>query len=277
MVALGIEISYHFPKMGCFPCLFMNKSRFRRAGSSLPPQDRRALSGSSHAGLFGKLPYEIRYMIYVHALNGDLLHVTNAASQTKLCYHDHQGSHSSLRHYHPVEDPSPSHKIYLLKTCRQIYVEASPVLYSTNTFGIFGDHNLPVFCAFSLSIRQDYLVLIRSIRINCQADKYISGVLGRLPPRDNNFLQDWRQAWEILSTRMPGLKDLKVRLMKIYYPPLDLSLEEEWVKPMLKVRGLRRFELDLAQGIGSDQSTAEYNEKLDWFQNELQERMCSPR
>ena len=76
---------------------------------------------------------------------------------------------------------------------------------------------------------------------------------------------------------MPGLKDLEVNLVKIYSPQLELALEEDWLKPMLDVRGLRSFGFDLAQGIGSNESTAEYNEKLEWFQNELQTSMCAPR
>lgn len=76
---------------------------------------------------------------------------------------------------------------------------------------------------------------------------------------------------------MPGLKDLKVRLIKTYLPQLNLALEEDWVKPMLRVRGLRTFGFDLAQVIGSEESTAEYNEKLEWFQSKLKASMCAPR
>ena len=76
---------------------------------------------------------------------------------------------------------------------------------------------------------------------------------------------------------MPGLKDLKVRLIKAHLPQLELALEEGWVSPMLEIRGLRRFEFDLAQEVGSEESTAEYNEKLERFQNELQASMCAPR
>ena len=76
---------------------------------------------------------------------------------------------------------------------------------------------------------------------------------------------------------MPGLKDLKVRLIKAHLPQLELAFEEDWVKPMLEIRGLRIFEFDLAQEVGSEESTAEYNEKLECFQNELQASMCAPR
>lgn len=89
------------------------------------------------------------------------------------------------------------------------------------------------------------------------------------------FLQEWKQTWEILATQMPGLKDLKVHLTKLYFPQLGLALDEDWAKPML--RGLKKFEFDLAQGIGSDESTAVYNEKLEWFQKELYASTCAPR
>lgn len=94
---------------------------------------------------------------------------------------------------------------------------------------------------------------------------------------ENVFLKKWRQTWEVLATQMVGLRDLEVRLVKVHFPPLELTLQEDWVKPMLEVRGLRRFDLDLAQGIGSHESTAEYNERLEWFQMELRTSMCSAK
>ena len=125
---------------------------------------------------------------------------------------------------------------------------------------------MPVFWDFSRSIRKDRLELITSMHISCPADDV-----------ENVGLQYWRPTWEIIATQMPGLKDMKVRLVKVHFPPLELALEEDWVKPMLEVRGLRRFEFELAQEIWSGESTAEYNERLEWFQNELQAVMCASR
>lgn len=270
--------------MGCFSFLLVRRSRLSRTGSSPVPRKHRVLSVSqeaSNAGLFDRLPFEIRHLIYVYVLGGDLLHLTQTSASNEMGHHAYQLSQPCFHHYHTAGRPSPKYLLCLLKTCRQIYIEASPVIYSTNTFGIFGAHNLPEFCEFSRKIRKDCLDSITSIYINCQADDYVSSTVrvrsSPIERRGNVFLQDWKQTWEILATQMPGLRDLKVRLIRTCFPQLKLALEEDWVKPMLEVRGLRRFGFDLAQGIGSEDSTAEYNEMLEWFQNELQTSMCAPR
>lgn len=269
--------------MGCFPSLLVREPRSCKTVSTRLPQQRRALSVSqkaSNAGLFDRLPFEIRRLIYIYALGGDLLQLTQTSFSKKTGYHAYQWSLPYFRHYLAAEEHSPKYQLGLLMTCRQVYIEASPVLYSTNTFGIIGAHDLPLFCEFSQTIRKDRLDSITSMYINCQADDYVSDALARpslIMSKVNTFLQDWRQTWEVLATRMPGLKDLKVRLIKAYLPQLELAFEEDWVKPMLEIRGLRRFEFDLTQEVGSEESTAKYNEKLEWFQNELQASMCAPR
>ena len=252
--------------MGHILSRLVRKSKSFKTRSSPLPRECRPPSisqSSSNAGLFDRLPLEIRHMIYVYALGGDILYLIQTA--TSLGYHACQWSHPYSMHCHTVGEFNPRNRLCLLETCRQIYTEASPVLYSTNTFGILGANNLPVFCEFSRSIRKARLDSITSIYINCQAD-----AVGDI------FLRNWTQTWEILATRMPGLKHVRVRLLK-HFPPLELALEERWVKPMLEVGGLKRLEFDLAQEIGSGESTADYNERLEWFQNKLQALMCSSR
>lgn len=256
----------------------MKRTSIKRSGPL--PSNFQETSGArepSSAGLFGKLPFEIRHIIYTYALGGDLLHLTHTAVQKEVGYHACQESQPYFHHYHTVGRPLPSHRLCLLKTSRQIYIEASPVLYGTNTFGIFGAHNLPVFCEFARTIRKECLAAITSIYINCQADGCVSNewTTSYSAGHAMAFLQNWTQAWELISTQMPALKDLKVQLIKTHYPPLELSLEDDWVISMLEVQGLRTFEFDLTQEIGAYESTAEYNEKLEWFQEKLRESMCS--
>lgn len=243
------------------------------------PQKRQALLDSglpSKSGVFGRLPFEIRHMIYVYALGSNLLHLIREGPWRDV-------NHRPLPMTQPIllrcyGRTEPYRLPCLLQTCRQIYVEASPVLYSTNTLGIFGVNGLSMFRDLSRRIRKDHFDVITSICINCQVDDYVGvGTNGIVESHETGFLDNWRQTWEVLATQMVGLRDLEVQLFKIYFPPLKLSLQEDWVKPMLEVRGLRRFEFDLAQGIGSDQSTADYNEKLEWFQRELRSSACSAR
>ena len=72
---------------------------------------------------------------------------------------------------------------------------------------------------------------------------------------------------------MPGLAVLRVRLKRTAQE-LGLGLEEDWIRPMLKVRGLRVFELVLeGDGVCRDWS-GEYWERLRELQGVLGKRLC---
>ena len=88
-----------------------------------------------------------------------------------------------------------------------------------------------------------------------------------------DFIRDWGLVWEIMATRMPGLKVLKVRLMRTAQE-LGLGLEEDWIRPLLRVRGLKRFEL-VVEGDGVYRSwSAGYCDGLKELKAFLGERLC---
>lgn len=240
-------------------------------------QEERLPSGNpSKPNLFSRLPFEIRHMIYVYALEPDLLYITSEGifKSTGPC--DPEITRPEFSRYHREQEPY--HLPFLLQTCKQIYAEASPVLYSTSIFVIYGMNNLSSCCNLSQHIRRDCLEAITSICINSPADYYtLTGPLLSSQRHNDVFLNLWRQVWEVIATQLVGLRDLEVRLLKTYSPRLELTLQEDWVKPMLGIRGLRKFEFDLSQGIGPYESTAKYNEELDCFKEQLRNSMCSAK
>ena len=224
----------------------------------------------SSAGLFGNLPYELRRIIYLYALASQPSIITIAnGSNTR------NPGILTPRNWLPYIDPQNNrtmHGIPLLRTCRQIYMETSPILYGCNTYEVCCEENLLLFWEFSRMLTQHCLDLITSVRINYSANTFT--LVNDL--RLNIFLSHWRQLWRILAKQMPGLERLRMNLTK-RYPPLRLALDEDWVVPMLEVRGLKEFELRLNMELGSEESTADHNRMLDRFQDELRASMCSLR
>lgn len=154
------------------------------------------------------------------------------------------------------------------------------MLYSKNTFHILGIADKPPFYQFHHEVSEDHLAMITSICIDTRIDGFPElrrVVTHRSTHEDIINLKVWEQTWDFLATRMSGLRKLEVCMINEHYPPLEVGCDQHWVKPMLAVHGLERFEFDIAQSLGSDQSTAIYNEKLDRFQEELKTSMCSPK
>ena len=151
----------------------------RRQNAAVPkplPRKRRALSTSARdaplerMGLLGRLPFEIRRMVYRHALGGRLLHIRHRPAQKRMghydAYEDIYRSYSAEKK--PWKKNPQNGKTALLKTCRQIYVEAAHVLYTTNAFtGLFGDHNDSHYVYFFQTIRPERLASIASIEVSC--------------------------------------------------------------------------------------------------------------
>ena len=72
--------------------------------------------------------------------------------------------------------------------------------------------------------------------------------------------QAWLEFWEIVATTMPGLHDLRVRFrfLSPIYGSLDNTdrmfardrwllrdVDAPWVRPLLRIRGLKTFELEI--------------------------------
>lgn len=125
-----------------------------------PPSEQRTLD-QSQSPLFSKLPLELRQLIWSAAIGGHLFHVKcDKGERIKLvaiectqdtgrelntrdhaCWRLHQ-DFDSAEGQHGVAVPHHSvlllNLLPLLQTCRMIYTEAVPILYSENAFDFRG-------------------------------------------------------------------------------------------------------------------------------------------
>jgi hypothetical protein len=217
--------------------------------------DRRSISfestSSQAASLLG-LPLEIRDRIISEVLGNRVIHIT---------FH----SHRRILQAWISEEPGPTQILdpireYLLfetlclppwlQTCRQLYLESSRILYTTNTFNICGVSSLT---CLSRSLPLNRLQMIRSLRFtwhgkfkihhpNSHAGPMPGNVVGMLFPFD---LGGWGRAWDIVAARMKGLKNLQLTIkIQSSQPAMDW-LESFTTAIQEKLRGLGTFDLEL--------------------------------
>jgi len=250
-----------------------NRRKFYASMPKPLPRKRRTLStyteGAtiSRTGLFGRLPYELRRMIYVCILGNDLVRVTCVWGKKRFGHFD---SNDLAYTFDRTRSKS---KVALLKTCRQIYIEAMEVLYTTNTFGFsFNKNNLEPHGYFPSTIRPSRLASITSLRIDCEVDTFDS--FERESAKGN-----WQLLWGEIATKMPGLKELTMRLPEStrHNSNFRFGLEEEWLKPILEVRGLENFTFDIECTDSGFlwEFTSEYRDKVQWLKSYVEEKLCA--
>ncbi len=132
----------------------------------------------------------------------------------------------------------------LLKTCREIYLEAVEILYSTNTFVL---HDLDTLVTLPRSIAPQCLDSIRTLRLLKSSRVKMPYPHPRWRPYSPTFGDTWRLFWEVV-VRMRGLKDLEVYLEYgiDYYrvedePSSVTGTREGMLRPLLETWGLERF------------------------------------
>ena len=275
----------------CLPCLMpccgmykaaMKISKWRRLKATIPkplPRRRRALSVTKDdditgkMGLIGRLPYELRHMVYVYAIGGRLLHIVHVPLQRRMGHTE--GKHDvDEDHYYPYH-PSDG-KISLLQTCRQIYIEASHVLYATNTFSGLYDCSLiesfaypdtKFYAFFFPTIHPERLKTISSMTIDCRAPW--------LTPSQYPYLsKQWRPLCKTVATRMQGLKHFEINLTDVFMEDFPWTMEAEWVKSLCLIHGLQNFRLQVDLDKKSE-PTLEHHNQLEELKLRLKERLCS--
>ena len=210
----------------------------------------------SGLGVFGKLPYELRRMIYMYILGSHVVDLTYEKRRRKVHHFCCSLNNATIdSHGLPPKCHRDSNsqkgrraggKLSLLKTCRAIYIEACPLLYSTNTFGIFGIENLQTLLYFEKTVRPWKLALVSRLDIHVAADWNSRSDSVGYPL----YGQIWKEMWDVIANKMTGMRYVTVRL-KISewmneWMMLGVEPTEEWVRPMLQVKGLRQFRIDIA-------------------------------
>lgn len=250
----------------------------RHRDLSLPPKSRPQSQGGD---LLAKLPYEIRRIIYIYVLGDEIIHLDHPWGKPRIghyrCQWSLNGGHHPHNEYGPTQKDVRHGKMGLVKTCRAIYNESIDILYTTNTFSVQTCPNLETFIWFSKSIRPCRLASITDMYINMLAECFApfwTAMTGG--SRFWDFIRDWGRVWETMATQMPALRILRVRLRRATQD-LGLSTDENWIRPMLKVRGLKKFDLELiGSGVYREWST-EYREQLRDLQEFLARTLCSER
>ncbi len=167
-------------------------------------------------------------------------------------------------------------RIAPLLVCRQIYAETLPVLYGGNELHL---HDPWDFISFSRSIRLETLSMVTQLDVQWACNDCVA------PSRSHRGQVDreasfelWRLFWEVVAAKMPGLRDLKASWEVIIYRPEFSSME--WVKPMMKVHGLRSCEIEMRH-IQNDQAWGKVERGCDDglkpvmpFERDLEQHMC---
>ena len=247
------------------------------------PKKHRDLSLPRNSGppfqggdLFAKFPYEIRRMIYIYVLGDQIIHLDRPHGKPRIAHYRCERQRDDGG-YHPHYEAGKHGQTGLLKTCRAIYNEASEILYTTNTFSVQTCPNLETFLCFTRRIRPNRLAAIAAVYINMPAECFAPFWTDMSPgSRFWDFIRDWSRVWETMATQMPGLRSLRVQLRRTAQQ-LGLTIDEDWIRPMLRVRGLRRFELVLDGNGEYHEWTAAYRQQLRELQRFLGRLLCGER
>jgi hypothetical protein len=208
-----------------------------------------------------------------------------------------------------VFDKLPRANSTLLRTCRQIYQEATLLLYSTNIFDV---DDLNTFIYWSRTILPGRLASVRALSISwdifwpplTKTNPTGTHTCEMVCPYERlgvrNSDQVWLEFWDIVATKMAGLQDLRIRIgiMPQYYGTAHLSalfgkekgllreLSANWVRPILCIRGLKRFELEILRGdtrgprgpfnASSGEGDPEIEEKTKLFLEDVRRIVCKP-
>ena len=158
----------------------------------------------------------------------------------------------------------------LLLTCRRLFQEASEIMYNLTTIQI-DDPN--VICHLAHQFSRHCFLAIRRLRLvwRCLRPLWRSSNCDRVHPQ-----QAWDRCWYLVATEM-NLLELEVY---IEYPGCsdELSIEADWVKPMLQVQDIKCFHLQIKrvrQPLRSGETAAQ--DAISQFQQKLNESMIANR
>lgn len=264
--------------------------------------------------LLTRLPYELRLQIYHYVVGHETIHLlwsrkrlwnsvcpeppispspcpwplssesSSAAPSTSdfcTCNYTLTGDLLAERFH---SKPTSSTALSTLLSCKQIYLEALPVLYTTSTFDVT---HLYTLIDLARVLSPTNLSMIRLLSLSWWLGVLSSDAKRRalfLPNDDQandmwkSSQQDstWAALWNVIAHDLTGLQGLDLHLtMK---PPGSngalgrLSIDQNWVAPMLQVQGLKRCTIVL----WTDPTYPFDEEKFNLVET-LEKRMCSQK
>ena len=264
-----------------------HKIRLENAPKPLRLKHRRELSTGPNPRLQAdsrllRLPAEIRLQIWYEVFGGEVLHLVqlpkrlghvrccstlSATDARRSCILAYRGPGPIAQ---PADIKLSSLDLALLQSCRQIYTEAVDVIYATNLFDL---DDVSTLLYLSQTIRPQRLAAIKYLQLTWE----LLWAPFSIPETKDPFLfpnddATWVTFWRLIETQMPGLLELTF-VVHAMYPKMDWSLDEGWVQPLLRIRGLKEFRLELSYPT---HSTLELPiETFEPFRQRLTEIMCT--
>lgn len=165
-------------------------------------------------------------------------------------------------------------------TCRRMYADVLPFLYSQTTFHFSRPE---VFRAFANTVRPELLSFIRCLSLTLEGDpRLFDPCFGG----SESVYQHWHGIWETIRNRLTGLRELGLLIYtwntRGNYPirPLVEVKGERlpnWISAMLLVRGLTVCEISFANYGPRGIHWINQDTELEYYQLSLQEAMKRQR
>ncbi|KAJ6606079.1 hypothetical protein DFH09DRAFT_1119241 [Mycena vulgaris] len=214
-------------------------------GSRIPgpllnvPSDRYSPAtsgGIASSCYFMSLPLELRHCIYELALGGRVISLTLVASEL-------DGLVQSAC-YEPVDDPDSANKldvpadritVALLLSCRQVYLEALPIMHQRNTFHFYSHEFKPVVL---IALGHYCLPDIRSVYL---LHSHYKGI----------YAPNWTEVADLLSQMRLESLAFEFKVDRVDWAPVELHkpvLDGWWSSRVVKIRNLRRFDILFTDG-----------------------------
>ncbi|KAJ7131388.1 hypothetical protein C8R44DRAFT_57087 [Mycena epipterygia] len=185
---------------------------------------------SAHCRLF-LLPLEVRQCIYEAALGGRVICLKLVASRVQsTCYEAVEGGPNTL------DVPADAIPAALLLSCRQVFLEALPILHRRNVFHITV-HELQ-FVVFA-GLGRHCLPDIRSIYL-CHSYRL-----------NTTYVPPWAAVFDLLQQMRLDSLAFEFEVEKLQGTELDPGrslLDSAWGSRVVHIRNLRRFEFFLKDG-----------------------------
>ena len=192
-----------------------------------------------------RLPVEVRLLVFEHVLGGNILQIKRSSSGVSgICFREAEIG-PSLRN-------QPYTPLPLFLTCRQFYKEAASVLYKSNFFYVVTFEDL---IWLSNTISPQRLRDIKRLKIGI--------------PKPWSL---WGQFCRILCKKME-LRELKLRFA---VPSSALTMRSNWVKPLIQLRGLSKFDMEFVDSATSFVDGPFPKEEAKIFEAQLRAIVCKP-
>ncbi|KAF2716909.1 hypothetical protein K431DRAFT_349996 [Polychaeton citri CBS 116435] len=177
---------------------------------------------------FWRMPPEVRHIVYLHLFAECTFHV-NSTAHGGLSFGNR--SRRDVKESVPCSYPRSSTTcLPLLLTCRNIFEEGVKVLYSSTRF-------IATSCIAAMQLFEGLdqsrgLPAIRELRLPIDMPKH--------PHTNWNARRDWHGLFRFLSTRMTGLRDLRLDLEIAQLTKNTILTESnedgaEWIGPVVEL------------------------------------------